>query len=208
MVARLPLPPHQNEKARRFNGRNRRGLCVEAAMNEQSAGPLGRVLSVTGSQAQVRLAVAGERRARDRRQIPRHPRRRRARGRRHHQDRARCASARGEFATCALDMLGEIKDGDKGPFFQRGVTEYPMIGDAVEPDHAARAAADLRHVRPRHDRHRHAAAGRLDPGLHQCRRHGAQAFRGVRHHRRRQVERRRAAVAPDPRGAAATCACS
>jgi len=40
--------------------------------------------------------------------------------------------AREEFAVGALDMLGEIKANDKGaPFFQRGVTEYPMIGDAV-----------------------------------------------------------------------------
>jgi len=40
--------------------------------------------------------------------------------------------AREEFAIGALDMLGEIKANDKGaPFFQRGVTEYPMIGDAV-----------------------------------------------------------------------------
>src|SRR6185436_2169455 len=40
--------------------------------------------------------------------------------------------AREEFAVGALDMLGEIKGNDTGkPFFQRGVTEYPMIGDAV-----------------------------------------------------------------------------
>jgi hypothetical protein len=37
-----------------------------------------------------------------------------------------------DFAIGALDMLGEIKDRDTGgAFFQRGVTEYPMIGDAV-----------------------------------------------------------------------------
>ena len=36
-----------------------------------------------------------------------------------------------QFATGALDMLGEIKDGDKGPFFQRGVTGYPVIGNNV-----------------------------------------------------------------------------
>jgi len=41
-------------------------------------------------------------------------------------------SAREEFATGTLDMLGEIKGNETGaPFFQRGVTEYPMIGDAV-----------------------------------------------------------------------------
>jgi uncharacterized protein len=99
---------------------------------ETNASPLGRVLSVSGSQAQVRLAVAAsdvratvgkflgidagaaivvgvitkidaERQVRE-----------------------------GELATCALDMLGEIKEDERRrTFFQRGVTEYPMIGDAV-----------------------------------------------------------------------------
>ena len=34
-------------------------------------------------------------------------------------------------AVAAVDMLGEIRQGERGTFFQRGVTEYPMIGDAV-----------------------------------------------------------------------------
>ena len=39
----------------------------------------------------------------------------------------------GELATCALDMLGEIKNDERQrQFFQRGVTEYPMIGDPVD----------------------------------------------------------------------------
>ena len=81
-------------------------------MNEQSAGPLGRVLSVTGSQAQVRLAVADN-------DV-------RATVGKFLGIRAGEAlvvgvitkialDANGEFATGALDMLGEIKDGDKGP---------------------------------------------------------------------------------------------
>jgi DNA helicase HerA-like ATPase len=101
-------------------------------MMQNASQPLGRVLSVGGSQAQVRLAVA----ASDVRAtvgkflgirsgaatvvgvITRIDAERQAR--------------EGELATCALDMLGEIKDDDRSrQFFQRGVTEYPMIGDAV-----------------------------------------------------------------------------
>jgi DNA helicase HerA-like ATPase len=103
-----------------------------AVMNEH-VGPLGRVLSVTGSQAQVRIGVTDT----DTRatvgkflgiragaalvvgvitKIAVEP---------------GPASTQATHAVGALDMLGEIKDGDRGPFFQRGVTEYPMIGDAV-----------------------------------------------------------------------------
>ena len=45
---------------------------------------------------------------------------------------AEAQSREGELAIAAVDMLGEIKRGERGEFFQRGVTEYPMIGDAVE----------------------------------------------------------------------------
>jgi DNA helicase HerA-like ATPase len=98
-----------------------------------ASGPLGRVLSVSGSQAQVRLAVA----AADVRAtvgkflgiragaavvigvITKIAAEQQARA--------------GELATGALDLLGEIKDDERGnPFFTRGVTEYPMIGDAVD----------------------------------------------------------------------------
>src|SRR4051794_3292186 len=99
---------------------------ARAAIGEH-AGPLGRVLSVTGSQAQVRLAVDGDERTTVGKFLG---------------IRAGAAivvgvitkialDANGEFATGALDMLGEIKHGERGEFFQRGVTEYPMIGDAV-----------------------------------------------------------------------------
>ena len=75
--------------------------------------PLGRVLSVTGSQAQVRLAVAGsDVRATVGKFL----------GIRAGEALvvgvitkiALDATAHGEFATGALDMLGEIKDGDNG----------------------------------------------------------------------------------------------
>ncbi|HWP17154.1 MAG TPA: hypothetical protein VNM46_16125, partial [Xanthobacteraceae bacterium] len=86
---------------------------------DQHAAPIGRVLSVTGSQAHVRLAVDSDERMTVGKflgisagpaivvgvitKIALDP--------------------NGEFATGALDMLGEIKDGERGPFFQRGVTE-------------------------------------------------------------------------------------
>jgi DNA helicase HerA-like ATPase len=97
----------------------------------------GRVLSVTGSTAQVRFPVGG---ADDMRatvgkflgiraekalvigvitKIAVEPK-------------GGTGLAREDFAIGALDMLGEIKGDDSGaPFFQRGVTEYPMIGDPV-----------------------------------------------------------------------------
>ena len=105
-----------------------RGFGVET--NTHSA--LGRVLSVTGAQAQVRLAVAGSDaratvgkflgiRAGDAlvigviTKIAVEP------------------GTRDDHATGALDMLGEIKTNDRGAlFFQRGVTEYPMIGDTAD----------------------------------------------------------------------------
>jgi DNA helicase HerA-like ATPase len=95
---------------------------------------LGSVLSVTGSQAHVRMAVAGLPGADDVRATV-----------------GKFLGIRtgtslivgvitkiavdpgpGTHATAQLDMLGEIKD-DKAPgYFQRGVTDYPMIGDAVD----------------------------------------------------------------------------
>ncbi|MFL5032823.1 MAG: ATP-binding protein [Xanthobacteraceae bacterium] len=37
-----------------------------------------------------------------------------------------------DHAFAQLDLLGEIKRDEKRTFFQRGITEYPMIGDSVE----------------------------------------------------------------------------
>src|SRR5215471_6168129 len=95
--------------------------------------PLGRVLSVSGAQAQVRLTVgAQELRATVGKFL----------GIRSGSSIvvgvltkivAEATSARDdELATGAVDMLGEIKRGERGQYFQRGVTDYPMIGDAVE----------------------------------------------------------------------------
>src|SRR5256714_14547283 len=97
----------------------------------------GRVLSVTGAQAQVRFPVGG---AEDRRATVGKFPGIRAEGalvigaitKIAVEPKAGHGLAREEFAIGALDMLGEIKGNDSGqPFFQRGVTEYPMIGDAV-----------------------------------------------------------------------------
>src|ERR1043165_4095827 len=106
---------------------NERAAMTHRAMNEP-AGPLGRVLAVTGSQAQVRLCGDSDMRATVGKFLGIH---------------AGAAMVigvitkialdpDGQSATGALDMLGEIKDGERGPFFQRGVTEYPVIGDGVD----------------------------------------------------------------------------
>ena len=103
--------------------------------------PLGRVLSVSGSQAQVRLAVAAsEVRATVGKFLGIRAGGAIVVGVITKID-ARTSKARdGESRPAQLDMLGEIKRRRGRTFFQRGVTEYPMIGDAREPDHAGRAA--------------------------------------------------------------------
>ena len=98
-------------------------------MQVSAQGPLGRVLSVSGSQAQVRLSVNGE---------EARPTVGKFLGIR--ADGAMvvgvitkiAADEKGGdgIATCQLDLLGEIKD-DGRTYFQRGVTEYPVIGDGV-----------------------------------------------------------------------------
>ena len=42
------------------------------------------------------------------------------------------AGSSGAHATAQLDMLGEIKEDRTPNYFQRGVTDYPMIGDGVD----------------------------------------------------------------------------
>jgi DNA helicase HerA-like ATPase len=97
---------------------------------------LGRVLSVSGSQAQVRLAVgASEERATVGKFLGIHAGVALVVGviTKIAVDPARGDARDAEFATAQVDLLGEIKNNDRGiPFFQRGVTEYPMIGDAAE----------------------------------------------------------------------------
>src|SRR4030095_15649173 len=105
--------------------RTRKSLGESRVDHVSQDGALGRVLSVTGSQAQVRLAVS----AQDVRatvgkflgiragnaivsgvitKIT-----------------AEGQAREGGLATGAVDMLGEIKHGERGEFFNRGVTEYP-----------------------------------------------------------------------------------
>jgi DNA helicase HerA-like ATPase len=97
---------------------------------------LGRVLSVSGSQAQVRLAVgASEERATVGKFLGIHAGPTLVVGviTKIAVDPARGDAPEAEFATAQVDLLGEIKNNDRGaPFFQRGVTEYPMIDDAAE----------------------------------------------------------------------------
>src|SRR5882724_3913418 len=97
----------------------------------QSHSPLGRVLSVSGSQAQVRLAAS----AQDVRATV-------GKFLGIHAGKAIVVGvitkivtetqAREEGATATVDMLGEIKRDERREFFQRGVTEYPMIGDGTD----------------------------------------------------------------------------
>src|ERR1051325_4899057 len=117
--------------------RKRRTAAGSASVDSQqntmrpAAGALGRVLTVSGSQAQVRLAVSAGDDAR-------------ATVGKFLGIRAGAAVVVGvitkiatdpkveEFATGNVDMLGEIKSDERGRrFFQRGVTEYPLIGDPV-----------------------------------------------------------------------------
>jgi uncharacterized protein len=115
---------------------------VEPTENQDQAGaePRGRVLSVEGSQATVRLAVTSRAAAPEEAQAtvgkflairtgtsylvgvitkistP-----------------AAHAGDLGTYALGQLDLLGEIKWNQAGkPYFQRGVTEYPLIGDAAD----------------------------------------------------------------------------
>ena len=101
-----------------------------------------------------------------------------------------------------LDLLGELKGEAGARFFQRGVTEYPALGDESD----LLSGDDLRLIYDLSGAgvivvgqlQQDAAAARL----HQGQRDARQAFRLLRHDRRRQVDRRRAAPAKDPRGAA------
>ena len=103
--------------------------------------PLGCVLSVDGSQASVRFNVIGRDRAPDVAQatvgkflaircgasflvgvITKIATPAPSRG-----------QELGDYAVGQLDLLGEIKwEAEGSPYFQRGITEYPLIGDIAE----------------------------------------------------------------------------
>jgi DNA helicase HerA-like ATPase len=97
---------------------------------------LGCVLSVSGSQAHVRLAIgSSDERATVGKFLGIHAGAALVVGviTKIAVDPARGDAREAEFATAQVDLLGEIKNKKSGtPFFQRGVTEYPMIGDAAE----------------------------------------------------------------------------
>lgn len=102
--------------------------------------PLGRVLSVDGTQATVRLNVASRAHAPEDAQA--------TVGKfmairtgasllvgvvtKISTSTLRAGEEPVDHANGQLDLLGEIKWDEKRAFFQRGVTEYPLIGDAVE----------------------------------------------------------------------------
>jgi DNA helicase HerA-like ATPase len=126
-----------DKRARRRERRRRTVEIGQVAMSRPAARkPLGGVLSVTGSQAQVRVNATALPGADDMR------------------------ATVGKFlgirtgaslivgvitriavdppggpnapSTAQLDMLGEIKYDQTRSYFQRGVTDYPMIGDGVD----------------------------------------------------------------------------
>src|SRR5882672_9167917 len=96
------------------------------------------------------------------------------------------------IASASVDLLGEILGGPERSKFQRGVTHYPTIGDAVE----LITNQELRTVYAPSgsDRRRHPAAGSFRHCLCRCRGDAPQALRGARLDRRRQIERRIAAA--------------
>ena len=157
---------------------------------------LGRVIAVSGAQVTVGLIAdrARQRVARHRRQISRHRQRRPvivgmiteiAERPLRDQD-PNCRS------TARIDLVGEIKASAAGAaYFQRGVTEYPMIGEPamLMTDRELRLIYNGANAKPSN-------IGTLqqDPTIPAQHRHRAarqQALRHARHHRRRQVERRR-----------------
>ena len=125
----------------------------------------------------------------DGRQVPRHPHRELDGGRRHHRDRDRRAGS-GQRAH------GQDRSLRRDPQRRRRASrlsarhhQLPRRGRPGRPPRQRRPARGLRHGRRRRHQHRASAAGRHDRCLHQGQRDAAQAFRLLRLHRRRQVER-------------------
>ena len=113
------------------------------------------------------------------------------------------AAAQSFRKVARLDLIGEIQAGDSGaPRFQRGVTEYPNIGDGalLLSERELRLVYGSGRCRPRPYRQPAAESEHRRP--HRHRPSGEPAFRHSRRHRRRQVERRRHHPAEDSRDAA------
>ena len=106
------------------------------------------------------------------------------------------------IAIASVDLLGEILGCGDRPKFQRGVTNYPTIGDTVDLITNQELRTIYAPTRLGPDQCRHAAAGPIRHRL--CRRRGnaLQAFRGAGLDRRRQIDRRVAAAQRNPEGAA------
>ena len=106
------------------------------------------------------------------------------------------------IASASVDLLGEILGGPERPKFQRGVTNYPTIGDTVE----LITNQELRTVyAPTGSDQINVGTLQQDPVGHRlcrCRGDAVQAFRGARLDRRRQIERRVAAAQRNPEVAA------
>ncbi len=110
----------------------------------------------------------------------------------------RTAAGQPSTSAARMDLFGEIKTSGSGVAFSRGVSELSGDRRIRHSDERSRIAPGLwRHRRRRHDRH--AASGLLDRRTGQYRRIAQQAFRHPRHHRRRQIERRRHRAAADSR---------
>ena len=109
------------------------------------------------------------------------------------------------IASASVDLLGEILGGPERPKFQRGVTNYPTIGDTVE----LITNQELRTVyAPTGSDQINVGTLQQDPVRHRlCRRRGnaLQAFRGARLDRRRQIERRVAAAERNSKSRGRTC---
>jgi DNA helicase HerA-like ATPase len=101
-------------------------LAIPASSMPSAGEPLGRVISVRGSQASV-----GARPPADAADQPS------ATGQLASGGKSLIgviteAQTRPSIASASVDLLGEILGGPERPKFQRGVTHYPTIGDAVE----------------------------------------------------------------------------
>jgi len=102
--------------------------------------PRGRVLSVDGAQATVRLNLVGRAHADEDAQatvgkfLAVHTGESRLVGliTKISTPAAHSGGEPGEHAIAQLDLLGEIKWRESGAYFQRGVSEFPLIGDPTE----------------------------------------------------------------------------
>ena len=84
------------------------------------------------------------------------------------------------IASASVDLLGEILGGPERPKFQRGVTNYPTIGDTVDLITNQELRTVYAPTRIGSDLCRHPAAGPVRHRLCRCRGNALQAFRGAR----------------------------